>query len=65
LNELSHVAHELADYQPFHAASADLLAKSGRKEEALMAYDKAITMAVTAADAAFLVQRRTSLSREN
>lgn len=51
----------LADYQPFHAVLADLLARSGHREQARLAYDRAMAMAASPADRAFLNARRTAL----
>ena len=53
---------ELADYQPFHAAKADLLARSGRKAEAFGAYAQAIALSASPAEIAFLQQRQDRLS---
>ncbi|TAG24647.1 MAG: RNA polymerase, partial [Rhodobacterales bacterium] len=61
LDLLASVGSELADYQPFHAASAELLARAGRKAEARIAYDRAITMAPSPADRAFLQARLAAL----
>ncbi|NUB43257.1 RNA polymerase [Fertoebacter nigrum] len=55
---LEPLARELDDYQPFHAARADLLARAGRIAAALTAYDQAIALAGSAADASFLGIRR-------
>ncbi len=52
----------LADFQPFHAVRADLLARLGRRDEALAAYDRAIAMAPGPAERKWLVRRRTELS---
>ena len=48
----------LGDYQPYHAARADLLARSGRTADALAAYDRALELTTNAAEAAFLIERR-------
>jgi RNA polymerase sigma factor (sigma-70 family) len=61
LEALASLAPVLADYQPFHAARADLLAKAGDREKAIAAYDQAIAMAMTTADATFLVNKRAAL----
>lgn len=45
-------------YQPFHAARAELLARSGQTTAALAAYQRAIALASSSADAAFLTRRR-------
>lgn len=59
LDALGHIdADELADYQPFHAARADLLARAGSPEEALVAYDRAIALTTNAAEQAFLESQR-------
>ncbi len=55
------LAAALADYQPFHAAEAELLARAGRTAPALQAYARAIALAASPADAAFLAQRRARL----
>ncbi len=61
LKLLEGLAAELADYQPFHAAHADLLRRAGRSEEARTAYDRAIAMASSAADAILLRRRRETI----
>jgi len=48
---------ELEQYQPFHAARAELLARCGVTSKALEAYRKAIELAPSAADAMFLEKR--------
>jgi RNA polymerase sigma factor (sigma-70 family) len=53
----------LADYQPYHAARAEYLARSGQTAPALDAYGKAIALAASPADAAFLIRRRDRLLR--
>jgi RNA polymerase sigma-70 factor (ECF subfamily) len=60
LQELSTLASTLDDYQPFHAAQADLLARAGQGAAARAAYDRAIALAPNAGDAAFLTKRRDS-----
>lgn len=55
------LAGALAEYQPFHAARAGLLARSGQWIEARLAYDRAIQDAVSAQDAAFLTAARQKL----
>jgi RNA polymerase sigma-70 factor (ECF subfamily) len=51
----------LADYQPYHAARAEYLARSGRTGDALAAYARAIGLAASPADAKFLARRRSRL----
>ena len=52
----------LADYQPFHAARADLLVRAGRRDEALAAYDRAIELSGNPTERGFLRQQRNKLS---
>jgi RNA polymerase sigma-70 factor (ECF subfamily) len=61
LGALESLAEALALYQPYHAACAEYLARSGRREDALQAYARAITHAASPADAAFLARRRDRL----
>lgn len=58
LRVLEQLAAALAGYQPFHAAHAELLARSGRTEATLAAYDRAIGLATNPSDAVFLSSRR-------
>jgi RNA polymerase sigma-70 factor (ECF subfamily) len=51
----------LAEYQPFHAARADLLARAGRAGESQAAYDRAIGLTTNPAERAFLETRRAAL----
>jgi RNA polymerase sigma-70 factor (ECF subfamily) len=51
----------LDDYQPYHAARADLLARAERRHEALGAYDRAIELSTNAVERAFLVRQRAAL----
>jgi RNA polymerase sigma-70 factor (ECF subfamily) len=48
----------LAHYQPYHAARADLLARCGRRDAALAAYDRAIALSTNATEQRFLAARR-------
>jgi RNA polymerase sigma-70 factor (ECF subfamily) len=54
-------AGTLDTYQPYHAARADLLARAGRRHEALGAYDRAIELTTNAVERAFLVRQRAAL----
>jgi RNA polymerase sigma-70 factor, ECF subfamily len=54
-------AAPLDHYQPFHAARADLLARAGRGDEALDAYDRAIECTTNAVERAFLSAQRAAL----
>jgi len=60
LAEIEELTETLNDYQPFHAAKADLLTRAGQGTAARAAYDRAITLASSTADAAFLTKRRDS-----
>lgn len=55
------LADSLADYQPFHAARAEYLARSGDSLGARAAYDRAIALATNPADVGFLTGRRDAL----
>jgi RNA polymerase sigma-70 factor (ECF subfamily) len=48
----------LADYQPYHAAHADLLARAGDRDGAVAAYDRAIELGSNPAEREFLRQQR-------
>jgi predicted RNA polymerase sigma factor len=61
LASLSALAEPLADYQPFHAAHADLLARNGQSTAAVEAYGRAIALAASPSDGTFLVRRRARL----
>jgi RNA polymerase sigma-70 factor (ECF subfamily) len=52
----------LSRYCPFHAARADLLARSGAIDEALGTYDTAIALAPSPADARLLQDKRDELA---
>ena len=51
-------AEALADYQPYHAARADLLARAGCGEEAREAYDRAIELSGNPTERTFLERQR-------
>ncbi len=61
LTALEGLAEPLADYQPYHAACAEYLARAGHTGPALQAYARAISLAASPADAAFLARRRDRL----
>jgi len=48
----------LADYQPYHAARADLLTRADRIDEAITAYDRAIELTTNPAEREFLNRHR-------
>jgi RNA polymerase sigma-70 factor, ECF subfamily len=56
LDALANVS--LADYQPYHAARADLLTRAERIDEAIPAYDRAIELTTNAAEREFLRRQR-------
>ncbi len=51
----------LATYQPFHAARADILARSGDFDEAIVAYDRAIELTANPAERRFLDEQRAAV----
>ncbi|WP_312362579.1 RNA polymerase sigma factor [Ensifer sp.] len=57
MRALDGLAGELADYQPYHAARAELFSRSGDADRAARAYATAIALAASPSDAAFLQQR--------
>lgn len=61
LTLLNSVSGQLRDYQPFHAAKADLLRRCGRISDATVAYRTAIELTSNTADQAFLEQRLSEL----
>lgn len=61
LRTLADIAADLADYQPYHAAHADFLARTGKTAPAAAAYRTAIALAASAADRAFLEARLDAL----
>jgi RNA polymerase sigma factor (sigma-70 family) len=61
LQALLPLAEDLAYYQPFHAALADLSARTGGTARARIAYARAIDLAGNPADATFLLQRLADL----
>ena len=48
----------LAEYQPYHATRADLLARSGRTSEAIDAYNRAIELTTNPTEHRFLIKQR-------
>jgi RNA polymerase sigma-70 factor (ECF subfamily) len=51
----------LDSYQPYHAARADLLARAGRLDDAVAAYDRAIELTTNPVERDFLVRQRAAL----
>ncbi len=60
---LAQLSGELSGYGPYHAAHADMAARLGRTGEARAAYQRAIELSETDADAAFLAARLQALPR--
>lgn len=48
----------LADYQPYHATRADLLARAGRRDAAVAGYDRALALTTNPAERRFLERQR-------
>jgi len=61
LDALGSVTGALDGYQPFHAAHADLLARAGRTDEAIAAYDRAIELTTNPAERTFLEHQRAAV----
>lgn len=61
LAELDALAADLSDYQPYHAAQADFLARDGQWAAARAAYDRAIAATPSAGDARLLSARKAAL----
>ncbi|WP_395450167.1 RNA polymerase sigma factor [Aminobacter sp. UC22_36] len=61
---LDALASALKDYQPYHAARAELLSRMGNFSEAAAAYAIAIDLASSVSDAAFLRRRAQHLARQ-
>jgi RNA polymerase sigma-70 factor (ECF subfamily) len=53
----------LNDYQPFHAARADLLARAGHRDAAAAAYQRAIALSGNPTEREFLERQRAALTR--
>ena len=58
LAEIDGVAVQLDDYYLLHAVRGELLRRSGRREEALAAYDQALKRTSNRAEVAFLIKAR-------
>ncbi len=58
---LQELLAELTDYQPVHAAMAEVLLRRGDRAGALAAYGRAIELAASPQDAQFLRRRRATL----
>ena len=62
LVQVQALSESLGDYQPFHAVLADLLARTGQPWAAKDAYVRAIALATSDADRAFLSARLAALN---
>lgn len=62
LATLEGLSHALADFQPFHAAHAAVLAQAGRADAARRAYARAMALAANDSDRRFLAGRLDRLS---
>jgi RNA polymerase sigma-70 factor (ECF subfamily) len=64
---LDHVAaaDELRDYQPYHAARADMLRRAGRADEAIVAYERALAGAPNQVARAYQSRRLAELRGAN
>lgn len=62
LGEIAPLAGALSGYHAFHAARADLLRRTGRRDDARAAYDRAIALAGNAAERTYLARRRDDLA---
>jgi RNA polymerase sigma factor (sigma-70 family) len=65
LNIIEGLADQLSDYQPWHAARAALLAKTGKYTEASKAYRRAIDLAPGPAERVFLERRLAAVGRND
>jgi RNA polymerase sigma-70 factor, ECF subfamily len=54
-------ATSVENYQPYHAARADLLARAGRPGDAVAAYGRAIELSTNTVERAFLIWQRAAL----
>ena len=57
LATLESLREPLADFQPFHAAHAAVLAKAGKDDAARKAYENALALTVNECDRQFLAER--------
>jgi RNA polymerase sigma-70 factor (ECF subfamily) len=53
----------LEEYQPFHAARADLLARVGQRDLAVAAYDRALALTTNPVERRFLERQREGAGR--
>jgi RNA polymerase sigma-70 factor (ECF subfamily) len=55
-------AQPLDDFLPYHAVRADLLCRAGRRDEARIAYDAALSLVATSAERLWLERQRAALT---
>jgi predicted RNA polymerase sigma factor len=60
---IDELAGELDDYPLLHSARADLLRRLGRADEAAAAYSRALSLAATPVERAFLAGRLETTAR--
>lgn len=65
LSEIARLEDTLADYQPFHAARADLLARNGDRSGARAAFDRALALTTVASERTYLAGRRDAVARDD
>ena len=58
LKMLDELSNQLDDYQPFHAAKANMLQRAGRMADAVQSYDSAIFLSTNVAEKSFLQEQR-------
>ncbi len=61
---LETVAQDLDGYQPFYAAQAELLRRSGQLSEAATAYTRAIDLSTNTAERTFLIKKRSEITAQ-
>jgi RNA polymerase sigma-70 factor (ECF subfamily) len=55
----------LEDYQPYHAARADLLARAGQRDASVAAYDRAIELTTNPTEQRFLKRQRETTTQSS
>jgi RNA polymerase sigma-70 factor (ECF subfamily) len=57
------LAEQLAGYQPYWSARADLLRRAARRDEAIKAYERALELATNPVERRFLERQLAELAR--
>ena len=65
LRELEALQTDLADYQPYHAALAELSCRAGRNDTAELAYERAIDLSQSEAERNWLKNRRAKVEKKS